>query len=622
MPWAVAALGLAAALISIALWAPWRTAPVPTPRKLLVSIGVDASVPVGFGAPAILSPDGTTLAVVAQVTGGLTQLFVRKLDQLQAAPLAGTEGAASPFFSPDGQWIAFFAGAKLKKVLVTGGAPVPLCDAEAGRGGTWTDDDTIIFTPSGTQPVKLLRVSASGGAPAVFGTLGEGAVTQRWPQALPGSKAVLYTEHNAGSGFDSANIVVAPLAGGAPKIVMRGAYYGRYVPSGSDSPTSGLATPKRSEGGHLLYMQQGTLFAVPFSLDRLETAGQAVPAIDGLSANAGIGSATVAFSSDGTLVYVPGSAQSNVNSLDWMTRDGKTSPLRAAKAGWANPRFSPNGQKIAMEITDSKQRDIWVYDWARDTLTQLTFDPGNDRFPVWTPDGKRIVFGSDRAKQGVINLYWVNADGTGEPTRLTDSPNQQQAVSWHPSGKFLAFHENRGASTGLDLMMLPMEGDAVRGWTPGTPTVFLATPATEVLPSFSPDGRWLAYQSNESGAFEIYVRAFPGPGGKWRVSSDGGVWPAWSPASRELVFLNQSKVMVAPYTVEGDSFKADKPQLWSPTGYQSVGGAGFGPYAIHPDGKRLALAAADATGPGTIQDKVVFISNFFDYLNKIAPAKK
>jgi serine/threonine-protein kinase len=241
---------------------------------------------------------------------------------------------------------------------------------------------------------------------------------------------------------------------------------------------------------------------------------------------------------------------------------------------------------------------------------------------VWTPDGKRIVFGSDRAKQGVINLYWVNADGTGEPTRLTDSPNQQQAVSWHPSGKFLAFHENRGASTGLDLMMLPMEGDAVRGWTPGTPTVFLATPATEVLPSFSPDGRWLAYQSNESGAFEIYVRAFPGPGGKWRVSSDGGVWPAWSPASRELVFLNQSKVMVAPYTVEGDSFKADKPQLWSPAGYQSVGGAGFGPYAIHPDGKRLALAAAEPNGPGAIQDKIVLVSNFFDYLNKIAPSKK
>ncbi len=620
MPWAFAALGLAAALVSIALWAPWRTTPVPTPRKLLVSIGVDASMGTVLGAPAILSPDGTTLAIVAQTTGRPAELFIRKLDQLQAAPFAGTEGAASPFFSPDGQWIAFFAGGKLKKVSVTGGAPVILCDAEAGRGGTWTDDDTIIFSPSGSQPVKLLRVSASGGAPAVFGTLGQGAVTQRWPQALPGGKGVLYTEHRAGNGFDSANLVVAPLAGGVPKIVMRGAYYGRYVPSGSDSP----ATPKRSEGGHLLYVQQGTLFAVPFNLDRLETAGQAVPAIDGLSANQSIGSASVALSADGTLVYVPGSAQSNVKSIDWMTRDGKTSTLRAAKTGWANPRFSPDGQKLALDITDGKQRDIWVYDWARDTLTQLTFDAGNDRYPVWTPDGKRIVFGSDRAKPGVINLYWVNADGTGEPTRLTDSPNSQEPLTWHPSGRFLAFHESRGGSTGLDLMMLPMEGDAVRGWTPGTPTVFLATAAVEVLPTFSPDGRWLAYQSNEGGSFDIYVRAFPGPDGKWRVSSDGGIYPAWSPASRELLFLSptQSNVMVAPYTVEGDSFKAGKPQLWSPTGYQTVGGAGFGPYAVHPDGKRLALAAAEQTAPGAVQDKVVLVSNFFDYLNKIAPPKK
>ena len=221
-----------------------------------------------------------------------------------------------------------------------------------------------------------------------------------------------------------------------------------------------------------------------------------------------------------------------------------------------------------------------------------------------------------------FNLYWVNADGTGEVTRLTDSPdtNSSRCRGIRTASSWRSRESRR--PTGIDLMMLPMEGDAARGWTPGTPTVFLATPAIEVLPSFSPDGRWLAYQSNEGGLFDIYVRAFPGPGGKWRVSSDGGIWPTWSPASRELLFLNASKVMVAPYTVDGDSFKADKPQLWSPIGYQSVGGAGFGPYAVHPDGKRLALAAAEQTAPGGIQDKVVFISNFFDYLNKIAPSKK
>ncbi len=633
LPWAFGVAGLGAAAISLVLWAPWRTAPVPAPRRFLANIGADASMQF-VGASAILSPDGTTMVFVAQSAGQPKQLFVRKLDQLLAAPLAGTEEAESPFFSPSGEWIAFFSGGKLKKVSVTGGAAVPLCDAPNGRGGTWAEDDTIIFSPNSTQPIKLLRVSASGGTPAVFGTFGEGAITQRWPQALPGGKAVLYTEHNSGSAFDGANIVVAPLAGlsaeasakagGSPKIVVRGGYYGRYVSSGSVLSTGGLGSPKRDEreGGHLLYMQQGTLFAMPFDLDRLEPVGQAVPALEGLAASPGIGSAQLAFSADGTLVFVPGVAQAAINQIDWMTRDGKTSALRSAKSSWSNPKFSPNGQQIALEIYDGKQRDIWVYDWARDTMTQLTFDAADDRYPVWTPDGKRIAFASDRAKKGALNLYWVNGDGTGEPTRLTDSPNGQIPTSWHPTGKFLAFFENR-STTGQDLMMLPMDGDATRGWTPGKPTVFLATPATEVIPAFSPDGRWVAYQSNEGGTAEIYVRPFPGPGGLWKVSNGGAGWPLWSATARELLFLNpnQFKVMYAPYTVVGDSFRADKPQVWSPTGYRSVGGGGFGPYALHPDGKRLALAAADQTAQ-VVQDRVVIIEHFFEYLRKIAAPKK
>jgi serine/threonine-protein kinase len=620
LPWVVAATGLGAALVAFMLWAPWRTEPVPTPRRLLAGIGADASLQINLGASAILSPDGTTMVFAAQSAGHPRQLFVRKLDQLQAAPLAGTDDAESPFFSPQGDWIAFFSGGKLKKVSVTGGASVPLCDAPNGRGGTWAEDDTIIFTPNSTQPIKLLRVSSSGGTPTVFGTFGDGATTQRWPQALPGGKAVLYTENNSGAAFDGANLVVVPLAGGAPKIVVRGGYYGRYVPSGLVSSNRG----ERSTG-HLLYMQQGTLFAMPFDVNRLEPAGQAVPALEGLAASPGVGGAQVAFALDGTMVFVPGVAQTVSNQIDWMTRDGKASSLRSVKASWANPKFSPNGQQIALEIYDGKQRDIWVYEWARDTMTQLTFDAASDRYPVWTPDGKRIVFASDRGKTtaGPTNLYWINADGTGEPTRLTDSPNSQVPTSWHLSGKFLVFFEDRAGTTSWDLMMLPMDGDAVRGWTPGKPTVFLSTPATEVTPMFSPDGRWVAYMSNDGGTNEIFVRPFPGPGGMWKVSSGGGLWPTWSETSRELLFLNpnQSKVMYAPYTVVGDSFRADKPQVWSPTGYRSIGGAGFGPYALHPDGKRLALVAADQTGPAA-QDRVVIVEHFFDYLRKIAAPKK
>jgi dipeptidyl aminopeptidase/acylaminoacyl peptidase len=412
--------------------------------------------------------------------------------------------------------------------------------------------------------------------------------------------------------FETANLVVAPLAGGAPTVVVRGGYYGRYVPS-----ERGSATRAEREGGHLVYMRQGMLFAVRVDLDRLETIGQAVPALEGLAANPGNGGAQLAVSSEGTLVYVPGTA-ANANPIDWMTRDGQTSVLRATKAAWANPRFSPDGRKLAVDISDGKQRDIWVYEWARDTLTQLTFDPGQDVVPVWTPDGRRLVFASDRAKPGIPNLYWVNADGTGDVTRLTDGPSDQHPFSWHPSGKFLAFGALRGA-TSWDLMILPMEGDAARGWTPGPPTVFLSTPAVEWDPMFSPDGRWIAYSSNEAGSRDVYVRPFPGPGGPWRVSTEGGELQHWSATSHELLFLSASKVMVVPYAVVGKSFRADTPRRWSPTSLTRR--AGFYPYDLHPDGKRLAVAAATGQS-GVVQDKVVFVFNFFDYLRKIAPGRQ
>jgi Tol biopolymer transport system component len=622
LPWAVAGvlgLALAAALVA---WAPWRTTPTPTPRRLLASIGVDASLVTDRGAGAILSPDGSTLVFSAR-QDSQARLFIRKLDQLQATPLAGTEGAVYPFFSPNGQWIAFFAGTKLKKVSVAGGAAVTLCDAGSGRGGTWTDDDTIIFSPSGGENAPLLRVPAAGGNPTAFGTLSQGATTQRWPQVLPGGHAVLYTEHSGLTGFDGANIVVAPVSAdasakaGPAKVVVSGAYYGRFVPSG-------LAAPKRGErdGGHLLYIEQGTLFAVPFDPVRLETLGPAAPAIEGLWSSVSSGGAQVDVSLEGTLVYVPGATTTYVNNpIDWITRDGKSLGLRATKSDWGNPRFSPDGQKMAMNISDGKQQDIWVYDWARDTLTQLTFDAGNDTVPVWTPDGKRLVFASNRVKPGgPSNLYWVNADGTGEVTRLTDSPDEQYPFSWHPSGKFLGFAANRAAS-GWDAMILPMEGDAAKGWTAGTPTVFLGTPANEVGPMFSPDGRFVAYFSNEAGgtSYDVYVRPFPGPGGQWRVSTAGGVYPRWSATTHELLWFDpaQGKVMFAPFSIAGDAFVPSKPQLWSPM--DLVWGGAFSFYDLHPDGKRIAALAKQKQT--TVQDHVVLMFNFFDYLRTIAPAK-
>jgi serine/threonine-protein kinase len=331
----------------------------------------------------------------------------------------------------------------------------------------------------------------------------------------------------------------------------------------------------------------------------------------------------LAFSLDGLLAYVPGTAWTRAMPIDWTTREGTTSALRATSAIWQNPLFSPDGQKLVMDIDDGKQRDVWVYEWARDTLTQLTFDPDADYDPKWTPDGKRIVFASDRAQRGVFNLYWVNADGTGPATRLTDNPTSQYPTSWHPSGEFLAFYQGNaaGPSSGLDLMMLPMEGDPARGWTPGTPTIFLGTPAGEILPQFSPDGRWVAYASNEAtGRYEVYVRPFPGPGGQWRVSADGGAFPSWSRTAQELLFTDAGgQVLFAPYTVVGDSFRADKPQVWTTTKLVGLGNAY--PYALHPDGERLALNA-QSDQAGATHDKVVFVSNFVEYLKTAFPQTK
>jgi len=266
-----------------------------------------------------------------------------------------------------------------------------------------------------------------------------------------------------------------------------------------------------------------------------------------------------------------------------------------------------------------------VYEWARDTLTQLTFDPGEDHNPAWTPDGRRIVFASDRANPGESNLYWVNADGTGVVARLTDSQGNQAPWSWHPSGKFLAFHVSAsprtpvlvGGPTSVDLMILPMEGDAARGWTPGKPTVFLSTPAAEGAPMFSPDGRWISYVSTEAGsALDVYVRPFPGPGGGWRVSTAGGAYPQWSATTHELLFLarTQGQIMTAPYAVVGDAFRAETPQIWSPTNIQDASTTTRA-FDLHPDGERVAASA----GPNLVEDKVVFIFNFADYLSTIAP---
>jgi Tol biopolymer transport system component len=602
----LAALGLAAALGAWQLGNRASDVEPPSPRKMTVDIGADASLSLTMGASAVLSPDGKVLAFTA-ARSGPQQLYVRRLDQLQAILLPGTEGAMSPFFSPKGDWIGFFTSSQLKKVAVTGGAAVPLCDATNGRGGTWLADDTILFTPNSTIDVRLLRVAAAGGQPQDFGAFIEKGRSQRWPQALPNGTHVLYTENTGISGWDNAYIVVAPIAGGPPTLLIRTGYYARYV---APAARSGSSAP-----GHIIYLQQGTVFAVPFDINTLKITGPQFPAFEGVSTNSATGGGQYDVSPDGTLVFIPGIASSSLSGpVMWMTKEGKTSTLRAAPSQWSEPRFSPTGDRLAMAISDGKQREIWVYEPSRGTATQLTFDPATDRTPVWSPGGTRIVFSSDREKPGgPTNIYMTNADGTGAVTRLTNSPNTQVASSWHPTGRFLFFQQQR-PDTGFDLMVLPLEGDEKQGWKPGQPTVFLSTPDLEVYARISPDGRWLSYFSSVSGGpINVFVRPFPGPGGMWKVSSEAGGFAQWSEKTHELLFVNPTtnRIMTAPYTVVGDSFRPDTPRPWSPIPYQLMGL--LDPYTVHPDGQRIAVSVAENQS-STLNNRVVFFLNFADYL--------
>jgi len=565
----------------VALWVAWRsTRPVERPLvRLDVDLGPGVSLGSLSGPDAILSPDGTRLVYVSQ-----GRLFTRRLDQPNTTELAGTQGAFAPFFSPDGQWVAFFAQGNLKKISVEGGAAVTLCDAANGRGGSWGEDGTIVFTPDGR--VALSKVSTAGGAPQPLSTLDKqaGEITQRWPQVLPGAKAVLYTSSTHGYHYEDADIIVYSMASGQRKTVLRGGFYARYLPS-----------------GQLVYMREGTLFAVAFDLDRLEVRGTPVPVLDQVGYNAGTGSAQVNFSQTGTLIYRSGGG--GLVTVQWLDFAGKTQSL-LAKADWyQHPSLSPDGSRLAINTTD-----IWVYEWQRDTMTRLTFGPAVSTNPLWSPDSRYILY------RGPGGMFWTRADGSGKPQPLTQSKNPQYPWSFAPDGKRLAFFEF-SPETRFDIWTVPLESDGA-GLRAGKPEPFLQTPFDETHPTFSPDGRWLAYDSNESGAYQVYIRAFPDKGGRWQISNSGGMYPLWSHNGHELFFRTEdNQIMVASYTVKGDSFVVDKPRVWSEKRIANIGLQAN--YDLAPDGKRIAaIMPAETVEAQNVQSHVTFLENFFDEMRR------
>jgi serine/threonine-protein kinase len=595
-PWAVAAIAIACAAV-LAFVHFREKAPAPQPLvRLDVDLGSGVSLGSQGGAGAIISPDGTRLVYVSQ-----SRLFTRRLDQPAATALAGTDGAYAPFFSPDGQWVAFFAGGSLKKISVEGGAAIALCSVSNGRGGSWGEDGDIIASPNNFS--GLVRIPSAGGKPTPVTELVATEATHRWPQILPGGKAVLFTSHIQGAGFDAANVEVMTLADHRRKILQRGGTFGRYLPTSKGA-------------GHLVYINRGTLFAVPFDLDKLEVRGSPAPMLEQVAYSSNFGHAEFDFSERGTFVYRSGGAEGGgLVTVQWLDSAGKTQPLLAKPGAYIRPRLSPDGQRLAMEGTDGSSGDIWVYQWQRDTMTRLTFSGGTSILPIWSPDGRYIVFSAPGG------MFWMRADGATKPQPLTQSKNAQYPFSISADGKRLAFQEVVGGN--YDIWTVPLENDG-SGLRAGKPEPFLQTPSDERHPSLSPDGRWMAYASDESGTYQIYVRAFPDKGGKWQISNAGGVYPLWSRNGRELFFHTlDNQVMVAAYAVNGDSFAADKPRAWSEKKLADFGQVGIQNYDLAPDGKRIAaLMPAEAAEARTAQNHVVFLMNFADELRRRAPATK
>jgi eukaryotic-like serine/threonine-protein kinase len=604
---ATVALSIVLAVIAgVGWWRAARSSPPPLPMRLSVELSPGTIIDRMSGAQLAVSPDGTRLVIAEHDSSGMRRLAMRSFDQSQFVPLpgAGHNFGFRPFFSPDGQWIAFFADEKLKKIPVQGGAPVTLCGAPGyAGGGSWGDDGNIIAAiDEGLS--GLVRVPSGGGAPVQVTQLRKekGETEHAWPQVLPGSQAVLFTAYGTGT-FDDGEIAVVSFKTGERKTLHSGASFGRYLPS-----------------GHLVYLHQNTLWAAPFDLSRLEVTGAPQPVLEEVNSNIG-GGGDFDFSQTGTLAYVSSKVQiSFPYSIWWLESTGQTKALQVPPGLYENPRFSPDGKRLAFELaTGALRADIWVKDLERDTVSRLTNLPGRNNFPVWTPDGKSIVFRSgDQAGRGI---YWIRADGVGEAHRLTETDGKapQFPYSFSPDGKRLAYVQY-GVGSQTEIWTAPVEGD----WEHprlGKAEAFLRTSFAEWNPAFSPDGHWMAYSSDESGNDEVYVRPFPGPGGKSQISTDGGSRPIWSRDGHKLFFLTlDSRIMVTSYNAKGDSFAAGKPQVWSQKNLIEAGGNYT--YDLAPDGKRFAVVLNPYGTEERPTDSVIVLLNFFDELRRKVPSGK
>jgi serine/threonine-protein kinase len=538
-----------------------------------------------------LSRDGSRL-VVSEGTESAPRLALRMMDQLEARPLSGAENMFFGEFSPDGQWIAAFgAGSdgKVKKIPVTGGTPITLADASAPGGLTWGDDGTIVFS----NLKNLMRVSSAGGKAETLTTpdAKKGELAHRTPHFLPGARALVFTIASAGG----TQVAVLDLKKGGYRVVANNGLDGRYVPT-----------------GHLVYARGGALFAEPFDAGRLEVTGPEAPVVEGVSVNGPAASmAEFAFADSGLLMYVEGAVgTSGGTTMGWADRQGQVQPLSDTQL-WGTGRLSPDGRKIANEIYSGGNTtngagpgDIWVFENERKTRTRLTFG-GENSYPIWTPDGRRITYGAKA--NGKTGIDWVMADGSGKPEQLLATDSAAAPSSWSPDGKFLLYWQG---DTQPRIWVVPVSGGAA-----GKPFPLHDAAASEFDGEVSPDGRWVAYVSTETGQQEVYVQAFPGPGGKERVSTQGGQSVRWARSGRELFYrgaLGEVGLMAVDVQT-APQFHVGLPKL-------VVKGTFGTTWDVTPDGTHFLIELIGGSAQG--DRRMIGISDWFDDLRRRVPVKR
>ena len=561
---AVAALAIAALAVPAALYFQ-RSAPEPVVTRLDV-----VTPPTSDAFSFALSVDGKQLAFVANGEKG-SQLWLRPLDQVRAQPLSGTEGGDYPFWAPDGRAVGFFADGKLKRIDLAGGAVQVLSDAPYPRGGAWSADGAIVFAPTPYDP--LVRVAATGGAVAPVTRLGPGQGSHRWPQFLPDGR-VLFSIPTGQP--EALGVYVTSLDGGEPTRVVRAETAAAY------------AAP-----GYVLLVSQGLLYAYPFDAVRGIVSGERVPVAQAVGNDDGVFRSAFSVSATrSVLAYRSGAGARR--QLLWFDRSGKVQGGIGApdESGISGPDLSPDGQHVAVLRSVQGNSDVWVIDVSRGVPSRFTFDGAIEAAPLWSPDGSRVVFRS--ARKGVYDLFEKPANGAADEQPLLVSTQNKGPLDWSRDGRFLLY-SNQDSRTGTDLWALPMIGER-------KPFSVVQSSFDEIEGQFSPDGRWLTYASNESGRYEIYIRTFPEVGGKWQVSTAGGMQPRWSRDGRELYYVApDARLMAVPIRVASDTRTLEAgvsvplfpSRLANGGNIPSYGFQARAQYAVAADGRFLINVAAD-----------------------------